>query len=187
MQTPPSAERKRREKLTMSDHSRNSYQFGHLLGEQGPRSLLSDQDRVEKLATGKQAKTSRERERERESTRKLKLVKNMLTIGTWNVQILWATGNLKLLRREMKRFRYDIIGILEVRWTGDGETSSSLHLVRRRQHTHKRRRTAAKCKSKKSTNRIQSDNFKNQCGYIQLCTSQNHSGTCICTNIRLLR
>ncbi len=45
-----------------------------------------------------------------------------LTVGTWNVQTLWAAGKLKLLRNEMKRFRYDIIGISEVRWTGKGET-----------------------------------------------------------------
>jgi exonuclease III len=38
------------------------------------------------------------------------------------VQTLWATGKLELLRNEMKRFSYDIIGISEVRWTGKGET-----------------------------------------------------------------
>ncbi|CAF1667422.1 unnamed protein product, partial [Adineta ricciae] len=45
-----------------------------------------------------------------------------LTVGTWNVQTLWAAGKLELLRNEMKRFTYDIIGISEVRWTGKGET-----------------------------------------------------------------
>ena len=45
----------------MSDHSRNSYRLGRRPGEQGPRPLLSNKDRVEKLATGKQSKTSRER------------------------------------------------------------------------------------------------------------------------------
>ena len=44
-----------------------------------------------------------------------------MTVGTWNVQTLWATGKLELLRNEMKRFRYDILGISEVRWTGKGE------------------------------------------------------------------
>ena len=38
------------------------------------------------------------------------------------MQTLWAAGKLELLRNEMKRFRYDIIGISEVRWTGKGET-----------------------------------------------------------------
>ena len=58
----------------------------------------------------------------RATTEKLKITKNTLTVGTWNVQTLWATGKLELLRNEMKRFRYDIIGISEVRWTGKGET-----------------------------------------------------------------
>jgi len=38
------------------------------------------------------------------------------------VQTLWTAGKLELLRNEMKRFKYDIIGISEVRWTGKGET-----------------------------------------------------------------
>ena len=58
-----------------------------------------------------------------QNTQKLKLAKNTLTVGTWNVQTLWAAGKLELLRNEMKRFKYDIIGISEVRWTGKGETS----------------------------------------------------------------
>ena len=33
-------------------------------------------------------------------------------------------STVELLRNEMKRFRYDIIGISEVRWTGKGETSN---------------------------------------------------------------
>jgi exonuclease III len=40
------------------------------------------------------------------------------------VQTLWAAGKLELLRNEMKRFRYDIISMSEVRWTGKGETPS---------------------------------------------------------------
>jgi hypothetical protein len=56
------------------------------------------------------------------NTQRLKPVKNTLTVGTWNVQTLWAAGKLELLRNEMKRFKYDIIGISEVRWTGKGET-----------------------------------------------------------------
>ena len=53
----PSAKRKRQQKPTMSDHNRHSYRLGRRSGEQGSRSLLSNQSRVEKLATGKQAKT----------------------------------------------------------------------------------------------------------------------------------
>ena len=59
-----------------------------------------------------------------ESTRNLKLVKNVLTVGTQNVQTLWATGKLELLRHEMKRFRYDIIGISAVHRTLKSKTSN---------------------------------------------------------------
>ena len=45
---------------------------------------------------------------ERGNTKKLKLVNNVLTDGTWNFQTLWATGKLELLRYEMKRFRYTL-------------------------------------------------------------------------------
>ena len=61
---------------------------------------------------------------EKTATGKLKIAKNTQTVRTWNVQTLWATGKLELLRNEMKRFKYDTVGISEVRWTGKGETSS---------------------------------------------------------------
>ena len=94
----------------MNDHSTTPYRLGRRPGKQGPRPLSSDQGRMNKLATG--------------NTQRLKLAKNILTVGTWNVQTLWAAGKLELVRNEMKRFRYDIIGISEVRWTGNGETSN---------------------------------------------------------------
>ncbi|CAF4143408.1 unnamed protein product, partial [Rotaria magnacalcarata] len=59
----------------------------------------------------------------KDNTQKLKIMKNTFTVGTWNVRTLWAAGKLDLLRHEMNRYRYDIIGISEVRWTGKGETS----------------------------------------------------------------
>ena len=99
----------------MNDFNTESYRLGRRPGKQGPRPLSIDQGRVEKLATGKNSCTTK-------NTQKLKLAKNTLTIGTWNVQTLWAAGKLELLKNEMKRFRYDVIGISEVRWTGKGET-----------------------------------------------------------------
>ena len=113
VQIPPSVKATRRKKPTMNVLKTNPYRLGRRPGEQGPRPLSSDQDRVEKLATGKPFITKR-----------MKLAKNILTVGTWNVQTLWAAGKLELLRNEMKRFRHDIIGVSEVRWTGKGETSN---------------------------------------------------------------
>ena len=112
----------------MSDHSTKPYRLGRRPGKQGPRPLPSNQGRVEKLATGQTSNT----------THKLKLVKNTLTVGTWNVQTLWAAGKLELLRNEMKRFRYDIIGISEVRWAGRGETQSGDFIWSGEENTHTR-------------------------------------------------
>ena len=55
---------------------------------------------------------------------KLKMAKEVFTVGTWNVRTLWAAAKLELLRNEMKRYKYDVIGVSEVRWTGIGETSN---------------------------------------------------------------
>jgi exonuclease III len=95
---------------------------------------LGNQGRVEKLATGKTetekmtgTKNTMKGERVtttkiNDSTQRLKITKDTFTVGTWNVQTLWAPGKLELLRNEMKRFRFDVVGISEVRWTGKGET-----------------------------------------------------------------
>ena len=50
--------------------------------------LLNGQGKVEKLATGKSRSTKRKK-----TTEKVKTAKNTLTVGMWNVQTLWATGN----------------------------------------------------------------------------------------------
>ena len=117
----------------MNTNSRNTCRLGRRPVKQGPRSLLDDQGRVEKLATGSRPLLGNQSRIETlatgkstsmKATEKLKIEKNTLTVGTWNVQTLWTTGKLELLRNEMKRFRYDIIGISEVRWTGKSETSN---------------------------------------------------------------
>ena len=100
----------------MNTNSRNPCQLGRRRIKQGLSPLLGDQGRGEKLATEKLTSTK--------ATEKLKIAKNTLTVGTWNVQTLCTTGKLELLRNEMKRFRYNIVGISEVRWTGKGKTSN---------------------------------------------------------------
>ena len=85
-------------------------------GKTGFAPLLGDQGRIEKSATGKWTSMK--------ATEKLKIAKNTLTLGIWNVQALWTTGKPELLRNEMKRLRYDIVGISEVRWARKSETSN---------------------------------------------------------------
>ena len=103
----------------------NPYRLERRPGEQGPRPLLDNQDRVEKLVTGKVSTTKKPKPNNIiTSTNGMKLRKDILTIGTWNVRTLWETGKLSLLMNELKRFRYDIIGVSETRWTGKGETAT---------------------------------------------------------------
>ena len=49
--------------------------------------------------------------------------KECIHVGTWNVQTLYQTEKTELLKPEMTKYRYDIIGLSEVRWTGNGMTS----------------------------------------------------------------
>ncbi|CAF3752757.1 unnamed protein product [Rotaria sp. Silwood1] len=134
----------------MNGQRQKPYRLGRRPGEQGPRPLSWNQDRAEKLATGTtnrtinqaittshaitapklsiptirnqlQAQTTTTTANSHVSN-KLKLTKRIFTVGTWNVRTLWAAGKLELLRNEMKHYRYDVIGISEVRWTGKGET-----------------------------------------------------------------
>ncbi|ESO11453.1 hypothetical protein HELRODRAFT_183147 [Helobdella robusta] len=44
-----------------------------------------------------------------------------LTVGVWNVRSLWQTGAYALMKKELERFRYDVVGLCEVRWTEGGE------------------------------------------------------------------
>lgn len=85
-----------------------TYRLGRRPAKQGPRHQLSDRGWVDKSAT--------------ERNNKLKPVNEMLSVGTWNVRTLWAAGKLDLLEAEMARYRCDILGISEMRWTKAGET-----------------------------------------------------------------
>ena len=146
---PPSVKKKRRKKPTMNDNdNRKPYRLGRRPGEQGPRPLSSNQDRIEKLATGKTGTTTGQIITNKTTAavtsnvkigqQQWKITKDTLTVGTWNVQTLWATGKLELLRNEMKRFRFDVIGISEVRWTGKGETPSGDFIWSGEDTTHAR-------------------------------------------------
>ena len=131
----------------MYTNSRNTCRLGRRPVKQGPRPLLDYQSRVEKLATGSRPLLDDQGRIEKLATRKstsmkaiekLKVAKITLTAGTWNVQAVWTTGKLELLRNEMERFRYDIVGISEVRWTGKGETSNRDFIWSREGKTHVR-------------------------------------------------
>jgi len=52
----------------------------------------------------------------------LKLPREQITIGTWNVRTLYQCGKIKELEYELSRYKWDIIRLGKVRWTGFGET-----------------------------------------------------------------
>jgi len=46
---------------------------------------------------------------------------NEFVLGRWNVRTLYATGKLKKLCYEMDRYRWNVLGLCEVRWSGAGK------------------------------------------------------------------
>ncbi|CAM2711083.1 unnamed protein product [Rotaria socialis] len=108
----------------MNGYNQTPYRLGRRPGKQGPRPLPDNQGRVEKLATGKTDVMTRTKDTNRgtgvttiktnDGAQRLKITKDIFTVGTWNVQTLWTTGKLELLRNEMKRFRFDVVGISEL-------------------------------------------------------------------------
>ena len=46
-----------------------------------------------------------------------------ITIGTWNTRTLRAAGKLQELTHEMDRYRWNILGLCEMRWKNFGETT----------------------------------------------------------------
>ena len=47
-----------------------------------------------------------------------------ITIGTWNTRTLTAAGKLQELTHEMDRYRWNILGLCEMRWKNFGETTT---------------------------------------------------------------
>ena len=47
-----------------------------------------------------------------------------ITIGTWNTRTLRAAGKLQELTHEMSRYRWNILGLCEMRWNSFGKTTT---------------------------------------------------------------
>ena len=104
-----------KEKHTGSDVARVTKVRAAVLGTRGcgDKYATSDRDR------------DRDHEHDRvteKMTERIKMTaKGSLTVGTWNVRSLFQAGKYEILKREMDKYRYDVIGICETRWTGSGE------------------------------------------------------------------
>ena len=55
----------------------------------------------------------------------IKLPTAGITIGTWNVRTLYATGKTAELTHELDKYKWTVVGLCEVRWTGFGEITTA--------------------------------------------------------------
>ena len=68
--------------------------------------------------------------------------KEQYGIGTWNVRSM-KQGKLEVVKQEMARMNFDILGISKLKWTGMGEFNSDDHFIYycgqefHQQHSHK--------------------------------------------------
>ncbi len=99
--------------------------LGRRPDKQGPRPQLRNRGWVEKCTTGTH-KYGTTQESDRMVKEPLRPVKQELKIGTWNVQTLWSTGKLELLKQEVETYQCDILGIAEMRWTESGELNGEV-------------------------------------------------------------
>ena len=51
--------------------------------------------------------------------------KSTLTVGCWNVRTLFQVGKTANVVNEFRKYRLDILGLSEMRWTGFGELKTS--------------------------------------------------------------
>ena len=54
--------------------------------------------------------------------------KEQCCIGTWNIRSM-NQGKLEVVKQEMARVNFDILGIIETKWTGMSEFNSDDHYI----------------------------------------------------------
>ena len=54
-------------------------------------------------------------------TSSLATPKHTLRVGAWNVRTMYETGKTAQVFKEMERYRLNILGLSEIRWTGSGK------------------------------------------------------------------
>ena len=59
---------------------------------------------------------------------KVRCCKEQYCIGTWNVRSM-NQGKLEVVKQEMARVNFDILGISKLKWTGMGEFNSDEHYI----------------------------------------------------------
>ena len=59
---------------------------------------------------------------------KVQCCEEQYCIGTWNVKSM-NQGKFGVVKQEMARVNIDILGIIELKWTGMGEFNSDNHYI----------------------------------------------------------
>ena len=47
-------------------------------------------------------------------------IRREIKLGTWKVKSLYRAGSFKAARRELARYKLDVVGVQEVRWDKEG-------------------------------------------------------------------
>ena len=64
--------------------------------------------------------SSQSREDARPPMRQIFNAKSITRIGTWNVRTLFQSGKMDQVLREMRAYHLDILGVSDMRWSGQG-------------------------------------------------------------------
>ena len=91
---------------------------------------------------------------------KVRCCKEQYCIGTWNVRSM-NQGKLEVVKQEMARVNVDILGIIELKWTGLGELNSDDHFIYYCGQESLRRNGVAIMVSKRLRNAVLGCNLKN--------------------------
>ena len=59
---------------------------------------------------------------------KVRCCKEPYCIGTWNARSM-NQGKLEVVKQEVAKVNFDILGISEIKWTGKGEFNSDDHYI----------------------------------------------------------
>ena len=91
---------------------------------------------------------------------KVRCYKEQYCIGIWNVRSM-NQGKLEVVKQEMARVNVDILGIIELKWTGLGELNSDDHFIYYCGQESLRRNGVAIMVSKRLRNAVLGCNLKN--------------------------
>ena len=112
---------------TVGKGKKIGYWKGNSPGQQEPNMLLEISGEItpERMKGWSQSKNNADVTGDRS---KVQCCKEQYCIGTWNVRSM-NQGKLDVVKQEMARVNVNILGIIELKWTGMGEFNSDSHYI----------------------------------------------------------